>query len=1708
MAFYDVRMNRRHPRDLRDELLRRLADQRPADGARPWLLVPLHVRSHWTTAVLTASDSRLLATVIDSAPALATRNDIAHLARRVEITVRAVATPIQQPHGSNDCGVHVVMYGIIAAVGGADQLLELPDGKAVDVCHAPLTALRAALADKRVAGLTLADAARLAPCLPVLPFDCPWYPRSAAVAAPAAHGQPLRYGDVEREGVDAPVGGAAPAPPGLSNPPGQNVCFANSTVQALGRPECLHAALARARTAGINFALQDGSRRQEDAGEFLAAATSELGLGDDEVVIRRDTVRPCRCVGGPTFESAPFVQGIAATTWHDEIADCACPNCGVVGLASCNSEIVAAPRQLVFVVGRARADGTVDHSAFRCPNELPVCGRRFLFVGIVCWTGATAHSGHYYAYRRAVGGPWACCNDSVVSLGAPPVRDVERYGVIAVYEPLPPASAPFELPLPRSVALRRAQASATGRPAAMSDSSSAVRSRASSAATAAAVSAASATTKPSPSALWEAAAAWGATAAVADTPPATGAVAAALAASSGAAPALARGSAPAQATPAASTASRLRLRLRGAHASAPGLAAPAPSPPNDPRAAPMPHNIVRRAVAQLAAGSVVVTDWSFVNGRYGGCWAGTIAHAATARAAALVSYTQAVCSHCAEWHALAEPVDAELPRDDVAYHMLSLPASMPASTVDCGAEDDEAPVDRDADDDAPPAALDAATEADARRELLGAEQLAPVVPAADPSHLRPRGNFLARRLILHGRPAHVSPLAWARVAASTRAAHCRWLHRIRAMPADLCNMPLGSALIELVLRWARPRHLAWSTIASYLSCVASALNELPLYSNAPNGVDVRKDTVFNAAVSRAQHMARISSMQPDAAQDLTHEKFTHLAAGITEPTTWLLAQLSWFFAARVGDMRQVRSCDVALGDTNADGTCLTTITFRFGKGAAFWGPYSIRVVLPQAVVQHLAARRRLVRDGEALFADADQDRLSKAVAELRPCTLRSFRRGALLFLAACGVTDDDLQLLSGHRRRDTLLRYLGWGRLSSSAGAAAGKRAALAARAVAGSAADAAAGETAPDPTGRILLFDVRRSAAVDPKRAFAAVDSDPEGGEYDHDGHKLVLPPKMGVHSGYTGHFGQRVKKPPTLFAPPSGLDLLFSPIDPAPFADWPLHVKFGLPTVEWSAITDMAAGTPLAAPIECARRWTCSSEFYHADWADLTPSQIPVSRLSPDDVATLLRAEKLVPHVGPIRSFAVGWLLAQLSKKRFRPIFEPRINASLDLDTMLRVQHPSRKERRAQAHGQRFQVEFDFMAYYDQFVLDEAVRPYFVVRVKDADGHDALYALTRLPMGARFAVGVAQYVTWLATAPIASYASTCIDNVRITAVDATEFVRAVRTFLARVGALGITINDADQWRDLSDAEIMQRGHHDKAGPFLFLGEEYAGDTVRNSEKSVTRLRDAFDACQKRDGLVTRRWFAAIAGLIVFMAHTVDIGLWRHFALLRAYSRLVSPSATVHGDVRWDEPFRLSVQVRWDLGVAVGRLLANQPVPLRPLLPPGSSSDDYDVVIIVDASISGWGAYVRVDGKYFLLSSGWRVAQSFSAHAEPSAALEAVEWARRRRGGRLGHVAVVTDHFAMASGQRRWWSGYAGFSPAYPLNRFFETIYGADDLGAFRRDVFYVEGEKNIADGPSRSVDIGQPLTVSAAPNSLFPDVRTFWHPYAERPRREHWQV
>jgi hypothetical protein len=429
-----------------------------------------------------------------------------------------------------------------------------------------------------------------------------------------------------------------------------------------------------------------------------------------------------------------------------------------------------------------------------------------------------------------------------------------------------------------------------------------------------------------------------------------------------------------------------------------------------------------------------------------------------------------------------------------------------------------------------------------------------------------------------------------------------------------------------------------------------------------------------------------------------------------------------------------------------------------------------------------------------------------------------------------------------------------------------------------------------------------------------------------------------------------------------------------------------------------------------------------------------------------------------------------------------------------MYEVHYPSRLERRARAKGARFSVEIDFAAFFDQFSLTDTVQPWFTLRSKEEVDGSSLFVLTRMPMGATFAPSVAQAVTSALVYPLLSIAGVCvdtmIDNVRIVADSKQSFIRALRLFLERATSAGITLNDAETLRGTDD-ELAERFLVSDA-PRIFLGEKYVGDTVSNAERLVDKLRDALNERRRARGPeelpYSARHFASMMGLALFMAHTVNVALSSYHTLLRAYAKVINDSEG------WDKPCpAISEAAEAELARMAHVLLDNQPVNLPVLHPPSTSAKDYDAAIEVDASCTAWGAKVLLpaSGRVFSLQQRWTAPINHSAWAEPRAALEAVRWARRQL-GRSAKIALITDHSAMATGQRRWYANFGGFSNSYHLNTFYDELYARGG-----GEVFYVEGLRNEADQLSR--DASAPYQLRALESDVtFKELTSVTHPYA----------
>jgi len=1113
---------------------------------------------------------------------------------------------------------------------------------------------------------------------------------------------------------------------------------------------------------------------------------------------------------------------------------------------------------------------------------------------------------------------------------------------------------------------------------------------------------------------------------------------------------------------------------------------------------PMKRGEVARRMRGLSAGELIKLKWAHARGAEAGRWVVEVRGNATYGLTRTVVLRAVFCEQCEAWHAPEEQEDVwEVPFSNVLYFELERITAIP-SLEDRACEEEE---EHDVDDDGDQIETSAhsATEQELQRELsIGAKK--PTAQLGDLERSQDvtlpiidkfcmTGRVGQKWFVHRGRPAHVPSIAWLQLAESTRRIHASWIERIRGMPMDLADLPLGTALVMLAVRLAAQRKWTWPTISSALSAIRSALALLPLYTNAVQPINLVNDAVFNAAMLRARHLARVTVKEGRLSAPLTESDFAKLVRGIKEGGTnikrrsaWILASLSWYLAARVGDLRQVRPSDLDVrlppknGGARDDTTpnVPMTCTFRYGKGAAFWGPFTVHACLPYRVAQALLDHIHGRDDSEPVFSTADQALVSTAIKAFPGCSLRSLRKGALTHFAACGVLDESLMLISGHKRTETLLRYLGWGRHSSAA-----------------------------------------RKAAEEVAKKTSRPESDTHGGgETSMDGNDSIPPTKMGEHSGFWGNSGKRTRKPPKLFPlqAPSEDDLGIAK-DQKDTGDYAFHVKYGIGTVNWDAVIAMAKGTAMQEVVDEAWSWVHDATRLCAV-SECNRDRIPAATFTSQQTQLLIDSGKIRPlgQDEPVLGWVNGFTVPQHDKRRLRPIFEPFLNRRVD--GFIRPEYPSRNERHTAVRHAKFVALFDFEAFFDQFTIPSELQNRFVMRVVDDDGKSQFFCVTKLPMGAKWSPGVAQVVTWLLLLPIVeegrTAATSMIDNARLATDDPVAFVSAVRKFLSRCEAAGVTLNDATEWK-LTDQGILKKGA-ELAKRYTFLGEEYCKPDdlpcgIRNTTHICAKLRSACELMQ-RGGRYTRRQFVSLVGLVIFMTGTVDMPLFTLPRTLRAYSAIASAAADAEG---WEGAVTIAQPVVDELLSTIQTLLKNDTRQIGPPpQPPPGDARDYDAVIFVDASASGYGAYAALGQdrmrRIFELRGGWSAVTPHSAHAEPRAAQVLLEWVKEAF-PESKSIALVVDHQPMATAQRRNFTRHGGFSGAWPLNQFFRALYEGATDGA-HREVFFCEGTSNIADAISRSNRIGDGLRVREAFGVTLPNLDACTHPYAGGPDRLWWKV
>ena len=385
---------------------------------------------------------------------------------------------------------------------------------------------------------------------------------------------------------------------------------------------------------------------------------------------------------------------------------------------------------------------------------------------------------------------------------------------------------------------------------------------------------------------------------------------------------------------------------------------------------------------------------------------------------------------------------------------------------------------------------------------------------------------------------------------------------------------------------------------------------------------------------------------------------------------------------------------------------------------------------------------------------------------------------------------------------------------------------------------------------------------------------------------------------------------------------------------------------------------------------------------------------------------------------------------------------------------------------------------------------------------------------MGARCAPSVAQMTTWSLVKealqePLVSVV-TCIDNVRFASNDATAFRRAIRTFLTRCRDSNVTLNEHQF--PLNEENMWLRNAATIAKDSQFLGERFLAGGVCNTPRIIEKMQRTWaNISSRNETTLTRRTLVSLISLIFYACHTINIPIRELHPLLRTYSAVAA--ARTH----WDSPAFLSPSLVPHFERVIQRITANSPAPVLTLLPPPANSRDeaYDAIIFVDACAHGFGAWIRYkqgDAIFHkAVSAGWSAPINASAHSEPLGACRALMYLFDVLGvsdnaplAKGYAIAVVSDHVALVSGQRRSWSNYGGFSTSNYLNTFYCALYSDN---APRRDVFYIPGPSNPVDGLSRSVNLRDKL-VSKDLTCVFPSLDGLEHPYCERPKRKWFEV
>ena len=276
--------------------------------------------------------------------------------------------------------------------------------------------------------------------------------------------------------------------------------------------------------------------------------------------------------------------------------------------------------------------------------------------------------------------------------------------------------------------------------------------------------------------------------------------------------------------------------------------------------------------------------------------------------------------------------------------------------------------------------------------------------------------------------------------------HFRCLRYAQVMtknsPSAWKELPLVRILVRALLLRSIVRKWKAQTLFREACSMQGAMANLPIYTNHQFPIHLPEEPYWKHMMA----LWRLESQrnQPHNQTVVNPESIIQAieSTQVTDTKTKVALILQWYLAARAGDVLELRKQDVVISEDKAKKVYNIQVTFRHAKTVAKRGAYTVKSSLARKELFTIVINflNSLPNDPNApLFPQTGPHKVSKNHQEklMRDAlktvdtilTTRSIRRGALQTMALEKVDEATLMHFSGHTNRNTLLRYLDWGRL-------------------------------------------------------------------------------------------------------------------------------------------------------------------------------------------------------------------------------------------------------------------------------------------------------------------------------------------------------------------------------------------------------------------------------------------------------------------------------------------------------------------------------------------------------------------------------------------------------------------------------------------------------------------------------------------------------